>query len=179
MSDSPTPPEPDAGPAEYARHFAALASALRLTLSEQSVAHVRHHLSRFWPNALDDLVGCTLLECLEARPAGGVLSEDEILRALDRVRHRLTREAKRFQNGELAETAAEQVIPPDEELELVLSEFRAFLATRDAGDAFLFQRHYLDGVSPQELADEMGIALSTVYRRLKAIRDDFVSRRAS
>jgi RNA polymerase sigma factor (sigma-70 family) len=180
MDDFPSPPGPGSGPAEHARYFAALVNAaMHLTLSDEAVARIRGHFSRFWPDALDDFVSCAILECLQSWKTSEPFTEREVLLAVDRVRHRLMREAKRFRDGEIAEKAAEQTLPPEEELKVVLSEFREFLATCDTRDAFLFQRHYLDGASPQALAEETGIPLSTIYRRLKAIRDEFNTQRAT
>lgn len=174
----PPPPGPEAGPPEYARYLTdALRSALRVSVSDDAVAHIRDHFARFWRDALADLAAYTLLECLETRGPDAPPTEDDILRAVDRVRHRLSREAKRFGGGEIADRA-QHAAPPDKALAVVLDEFRTLLEKRDARDAFLFQRHYIENVSPADLAEETGIPVSTVYRRLKAIRDEFIAGRS-
>lgn len=181
MSQSyPSAPPPGADALSHIAYLRKLiAASTGFTFSDRVAGWLRVYFSRVGPGCYEDLSAWVFLECWAAYIPSKSLTDDAVLLAADRVRQRLTREAKRFRDGPAADSEATSDLPPEEEIELVIGEFHNLLRTRDARDAILFQRHYLDGASPHDIAAETGIPLSTVYRRIKAIRDDFVSLRAS
>jgi hypothetical protein len=167
----------DAG--AMARYTAELIEvALSLKLSSQTVQQIKQHLYRVGPSNHEDLAASIFLECWEAKNRVGSLDEQEVRRAADRVRQRIIRGLKDFLPAGSGDHIPAEDWSPEDEVALVSTEFQNFLERRSALEALLFQRYYLDAEKNiPKLATDLGIAVSTVYRRLKAIRDDYLAMR--
>ena len=120
----------------------------------------------------EDFASLVLLECQERRQAGEPIAADDVLRLLDRVRHRLMRQSNKIpQTGrDLATIAAPEEKPPLSGKESVVA---GFLDKLDCQTLVVFKMRYLDEMSVAEISDFLGIPASTIYRWLSAARDQF------
>ena len=144
----------------------------------ETLRSIRGYLHRVGPGNYDDLVASIFLECWQEHLRTPPLTDMAVHRAADRVRQRLLRSIRRAAVTPDVDVTASHELPPEEEVALVLHEFHAFLRRRSVHDALLFQRYYLDGQKDvAALAAELNTSQATLYRRLKAIRDDFLASR--
>jgi hypothetical protein len=176
---APGGPTTPSDPGTHARYLADLILVhFRIKLEPATVAAIRAHMGRVGPGNQADLISSIFLECLEVRQRGIKLTDEEVRRAADRVRQRLIREAERaIPTGDLGQAPAVG-LPPDDEAEFVIRQFRDVLRQRSAQDLLLFQRYYLNNQRDvAALAKELGISPATVYRRLAAIRSDYLALR--
>jgi hypothetical protein len=175
----PTPPADKRNLEAQARYLSELISFIfKLPLSEATIHALRRYFARVGPENSEDLVAAILLECWEAHRSETTLTEQELIRAADRVRQRLIRETKRTVLTGTPEVTPSHDLPPEEEVSFVLREFQSILERSSPEEALLFQRYYLDGQRDiRALSEELHMSPATVYRRLSQIRANFLSRR--
>ena len=181
MDESSLPAGRGVNPYEYAREFAELVhTTLKTSLSDKVVEKIRGLFSRFlfWPDALNQIATVAFLECAAERKGDEPLTEDDVLRIVDRVRKSFANEAKRIRSGELVEVAAARTLPPDVEAEYseILESLREFVNTLKPPESLLFTLRYVENASLREIADQTGMPISTVSRRLKQVKAAFISR---
>jgi RNA polymerase sigma factor (sigma-70 family) len=175
----PAPPANKRSAEDQARYLSQLTRQIfNLVLSEATIHSLQRYLASAGPENVEDLVGATLLECWEAHHAGTSLTDQEMIRAADRVRQRAIRASKRVSPTDKTETTPSSHLPPEDEVSLVVREFQTVLENSSPEEALIFQRYYLDGQKDiKALAEDLHMSVSTVYRRLNQIRQRFQARR--
>lgn len=175
----PNPPSDRGDFSAQAKYLAALVRTLfGVDLSERTVDDLRQFLWRVGPNNTEDLVASILLECWQQHKSGVNVSDSSIRRIADRYRQRIVRGAKRSIQATTPEAAPAPDFAPEDEVSLVLHEFGRLLEKQSVQDALLFQRYFLDQKKDvRSLAAEIGMSVATVYRKLKAIRNDYLALR--
>jgi len=118
-----------------------------------------------------DLSSWVFLECLEHKIGHGHLPPEEVLKTLNRVRHRIAQQGRReIQiSRELAEYRAGDSAYREslELLKIAASRFTPLHVS-------LFERHFLDGKSVEALSRETGLSKPTVYRMIRDIKLAFM-----
>jgi ATP/maltotriose-dependent transcriptional regulator MalT len=138
------------------------------------------YATRAGEDAYDELGQLLLLECLQVADSHKPLDEHEVTRALDRVRQKLIRRAKRwrerirpFANRSVAghrDSTPDKVVEYRDSLRMLLSQ----LSARD----LMLVEMVADGTSRAEIAHHLGMKNSSVVRthlsRLRArFRNEF------
>lgn len=127
---------------------------------------------RVGEGAHGDLGALLMIECLEARRAGKVLDAVEIRRALDRVRHRLIREAsghrRRFRplaDSDVVDRAKSMVGQDVDNLDTI-SRVLSGLTARES----LALESFADGMTSEEIGASLGVSSGAVRQWLSRIR---------
>jgi DNA-directed RNA polymerase specialized sigma24 family protein len=178
-SEQPEPPKDKRDLAGQVQYLAAvLRVTFKLSLVPDELAEITRLVGRVGPENYEDVIAAILLECLQVKQSGGPVSGTFVVRVADRIRQRISRASQRLRPLASPEFAAADALPPEEEVGLVAHEFQVLLKRRSPQEALLFQRYYLDGErNLDHLSEEFQVSRATLYRWLKAIKDDFFSLR--
>jgi hypothetical protein len=160
---------------EYAARFARLLrDSLKIDLPE-SLEHVFiRQAKRVGVANYEDLGSWVLLECLERKASGEVMSQEGVFRAIDRVRKRITRRARRLLiSGAILGQLAEPPRAIPEKTNLIVNEFREILSGLSPIHVLVFDCLFLNKKGAKEVAAELNLSLATVYRRADDIKRAF------
>lgn len=125
------------------------------------------HLARVGRSNFDDLSSWVLLECLEKYRGGATVDWAEVLRAADRIRHRITRQHARERSLPDANAAVDATtVSPSSAIDL-----KSLLKKLPQMDLIIFHSFYLDGKKVADIGEQLGMSHSQVYRRLSDIRN--------
>lgn len=132
---------------------------------------------RLPPSERGDFLSLVVLEGLEARAAGLLANERELVRVLDRVRHRLVRQARRAlanraDSGAAGAAASPPSVTPSE-VTAVQEQFRRTLATLSPAHLLLFEETMVRRQSVGRAAAALGVSSATAYRYFNEIRQAF------
>jgi ATP/maltotriose-dependent transcriptional regulator MalT len=127
---------------------------------------------RVGEGAHGDLGALLMIECLEANRVGKILDAVEIRRALDRVRHRLIREAsghrRRFQplaDSHVEERGHSMVGQDVDNLDTIRRVFSGLTAR----ESFALES-FADGMTSEEIGASLGVSSAVVRQWLSRIR---------
>lgn len=125
------------------------------------------HLARVGPSNFEDLGAWVVLECLIQARDGAAVDWAEVLRAADRVRHRISR-----QHARERALPVETITQTDDEsvlrsLEIDLQTALDGLSESDLG---IFEAA-LDGAKPSQIAARFDMSTHSVRNRLLKIRE--------
>ena len=128
-------------------------------------------LARVGRSNVEDLCSWILLECLQRRREGALVDWSEVLKAADRIRHRIARRQARERPLPLTDAGRE-----DENLarSACMIDLRTVLARLDWEGLFIFESA-LEGAEPAEVAIQLGKSRSYVYHRLAEIKQRITS----
>jgi hypothetical protein len=115
----------------------------------------------------EDLGSLLMLECQEQRTAGHTPPPVEVLRMLDRIRHRLVRQSMRTPGS--GDNIANLPSGQPREAESTIAQF---IKSLDCDSTVLFEMRYIDGLSMAKIGMELGIPQSTLYRKLAKLQAD-------
>ncbi len=128
--------------------------------------------SRVGEGAHGDLGALLMIECLEAKRAGQVLDAAEVRRALDRVRHRLIREAsgrrrrfRRLADSDVVEQRQPAVGQGVDDLDAI-RPLLSGLAARESLALELFA----EGRTSEEIGASLGVSAGTIRQLLSRTR---------
>jgi hypothetical protein len=125
------------------------------------------HLGRVGPSNVDDLSSWILLECLEKHRGGTAVSWVDVLRAADRIRHRISRQHARERTLSTADIAVNATATNSSPA----IDMTSLLKKLSQTDLVIFHSFFLDDERAADIAKRLGISLAQVYRRLSEIRD--------
>lgn len=127
------------------------------------------------PSSWEDLGQWVILECLEEKGEKGALDAAAVVRATDRIRHRIFRRGKReaqaLSNLRDLRLADEENEPDSHAEDRVDEILESSLKRLTPIQLFLFEGHYLNGRSVDELGTELGISRATAYRMIKQVKN--------
>ncbi|MEQ8791760.1 MAG: sigma-70 family RNA polymerase sigma factor [Pirellulaceae bacterium] len=155
---------------EYAQFLAhCLSGELGISVPQNFGEQFVRHARRLGSIEYEDLGALVLLECCERRESR--ISEAELRKMIDRIRHKLARAARRHAG---VAPADERITAPSQlasrELESRLSIFCESLSDEERT---IFSLMYVDGLSPKQVASLLNISLATVYRRIADLKARF------
>lgn len=152
-----------------------LADALNQIGADLPAGFERHFVvqaRRVGEGAHGDLGALIMIECLEAKRAGRVLDATEIRRALDRVRHRLVREAsgqrRRFRQLAISDVVDRREPMVGQEVDN-LDTIRMVLSGLTAQELLVFEL-FAEGRTSEEIGRNLGVSSITVRQRMSRIR---------
>ena len=120
------------------------------------------HLSRVGESNREDLCSWVLLECLEKKKVKGTnLDWNEVVKATDRIRHRITRRYSR----ERCLASEPELVDGNVGDSTSLMDLKSMLRSLPQEDLIIFNLFFLEGTKPSEIAKKLGISASQVYRR--------------
>jgi len=128
------------------------------------------HLARVGRSNFDDLGSWVLLECLEKYRGGATVDWAEVLRAADRIRHRITRQQTRERALPDANVAVDAAAAsPSSAIDL-----KSLLEKLPQTDLIIFHSFYLEGKKAADIGERLGMSPAQVYRRLSDVRNMLV-----
>lgn len=157
----------------YANRLAdTLRDALRSDLPDDFADIFCWHARRLGPSNCEDLGQWVILECLEEKQKKGTVDGATVVRAIDRIRHRIIRRSQREAQAlsEIKDASMKSGQPQVRSVESVEEIVRFALKQFTPIQLFLFEGHYLNGRGIDELATELGISRSTSYRLLSNVK---------
>lgn len=135
------------------------------------------HISLIGMNNYAELGSLVMLECLEKKAQGKDIDGDELLRIVDRIRHRIVRQARREIPVDMAKNFAMRGIRADinpERTALLRDILSKFLKHLSPLQVFLFNYFFIEGnKDKKQILDSLNISQATLYRRLEDIRKAF------
>jgi RNA polymerase sigma factor (sigma-70 family) len=156
----------------YAHQLANELKTIGADLPAEFLERFLFHARRVGEGAHADLGSLLVIECLEARRSGKALDAVEIGRALDRVRHRLVREASSWQRWfrQLGDSdvvdrrgsSTDQRVDDIDTIRLVLSA----LTPRES----LALEWFAQGRTSEEIGASLGVSSATVRQWLSRVR---------
>jgi hypothetical protein len=165
------PPPPKGSIESYASRLAQLIhDELGVELPSNFEGIFRFHAEKVGPSNYEDLGSWVLLECLEEKRRGE-LDAKAVIRAVDRIRHRITRMTKREVKA-IAEppNRGPAAKSPWQEVSDFLSSANSELSPLEV---LVFQRHFLEGETIASLATELGLSLTKAYKVRNEVRLKF------
>jgi len=158
---------------EYASFLAAcLRDNLRVELPPGFKSFFVSQAKRLGTGDYEDLGSLVLIECHEQNRRGEPVTERDLRRIVDRIRHRLARRARREPPMDVDERLPDKSGMSWERLEGAL---HGFVHQLDPVEILVFDMRFLQGKRAADIATDLGIPQATLYRRLAAIRKAFES----
>ena len=162
---------PDPTLAEYAAFLVAcLRDSLNIELPPWFESYFISNARRLSVSFYEDLGSLVLIECQEEKGRGGAVSPQDLRRIVDRVRHRLSRGARRQLSMDAADTLPAE---PGLSQERTAAAVRGFVSQLDPTDMLVFEHRIFLGKPVAAVATELGLSPANVYRRVAAIRTAF------
>jgi Mga helix-turn-helix domain len=158
--------------------LATLQDSFYLEVDSSTISTLQSNLHRVGSENREDLLSTIFLECAEVWQKHGHLNNELLRRIVDRVRHRLVREARRQPLGQESILDAISEMAPEDETEFVIRQFLELLKARSALDVLLFQKFFLENQKEiAALSNEFGLSTATIYRKLQAIQNEYLALR--
>jgi RNA polymerase sigma factor (sigma-70 family) len=151
-----------------------LRTVFNVALSQRFYWAYKQDVRRVGPANREDFDALLMLECVEEeeKKGEGRLEEDDVLRVMNRVRHRIVRHlqhrAGTLPLPEMVEARPSSTASHESDFARACRE-----ALKPWGPDLLavFERHFIEGLSNKEIAAELGTSASTVSRRLEKIEE--------
>jgi len=165
------PLSPDPSLREYTSFLASCLRKLsRIDLPSGFESLFMSHAKRLGTGEYEDLGSLVLIECHEQTRRGEQVTERDLKRIIDRIRHRISRRARRELPMDVDERLPDKSSVSWERME---SAVRGFIDQLDPVDMLVFDARFLQGKRAADIAADLGIPQASLYRRLISIREAF------